>query len=227
MDELVKIYGREGATVYGVIWRYTQMESGKCTVSQARIGRRAGLSRKTVNKYIQLLIASGFIADETPGLKNRAHTYSMLIEPVIGIELRAGVTWRYTSVTQGDMKNSTVPKNGTVLKNKELKNHEKKPRKRTPNDDVTDAICEVCAIDVNLNGALIGKIRTELMAAGYNDEDVRAFGRWWHSDKWRHEQGPPTVFKLRERIAVVRTPEAAPSLAAELKASGYEFIEEA
>lgn len=99
MDDLVEVYNRECAAVYGAIWRFTQMKSGKCTASQTKIGKRIGLNRQTVNKHIQTLIADGYICDETPDIKHKSHVYSLLIEPSIGISM--GVRKEDTSSKEG------------------------------------------------------------------------------------------------------------------------------
>ena len=72
-------------------------------------------------------------------------------------------------------------------------------------DVLFDAIAEVCVADPVAAGSSIAKVKQALDKAGYSAEDVRAFGVWWWSDDWRKKRDvAPTVWQLRERIAIVR-----------------------
>jgi hypothetical protein len=75
-------------------------------------------------------------------------------------------------------------------------------------DLLFDAICEVCVIDpkVKGNGATVGKIKSALLESEppYTPDEVRKFGAWWNSDAWRCGKGPPTIWKLKEQIGIVR-----------------------
>jgi len=65
------------AAVYGLIWRYTQMNGNVCSVSMTRIGDLLGLDRRTILRSI-IILKSGpkpFIKDTTPALFNRPHRY--------------------------------------------------------------------------------------------------------------------------------------------------------
>jgi hypothetical protein len=76
-DELLKRYAPafEPAYVWGVVWRYCQMENGSCTASHDTIAARAKMSRRTIIKYLDKLIEDGYVEDLTPGLRNKPHTY--------------------------------------------------------------------------------------------------------------------------------------------------------
>lgn len=208
MDELVEAYNRECAAVYGAVFRFTKMESGKCSASQTKIGKRIGLKRPAVNKYIQILIKDGYILDETPDVKNKPHVYSLLIMPTIGIDMGVfqkntddgnGVSEENTTgVSQEDAK---IP--STKIEDQEDRKEEAPKRKRTPLDDMTDAICEVCQVDIDTAAPSVIKIRTVLVKAKYTAEDIIAFGKWWDSDSWRRAH-PPTIWQLKERIGIIR-----------------------
>lgn len=74
-DALVRKYGFETAYVWGKVWRYCQMDKGKCTASHETIAQRAGMSRRTLIDKLNILIKDGYIEDLTPDLKNKPHTY--------------------------------------------------------------------------------------------------------------------------------------------------------
>lgn len=104
-------YGLVGATVFGVVWRYSQMTDGVCRASQETLAQKTGQTRKTVNKYIGWLVDDGYLTDLTPDLKNRPHVYrdsGKVALEVKAIELgfsstgvTGGVTQSYSTVTGG------------------------------------------------------------------------------------------------------------------------------
>jgi DNA-binding Lrp family transcriptional regulator len=63
------------AAVFGVMWRFCQMESGECYASVQRIADRLGLSYKTVQRRIDILGGKGYLEDVTPHLRYSPHTY--------------------------------------------------------------------------------------------------------------------------------------------------------
>lgn len=72
-----KIYGFEGAYLWGRIRRLCQMGKGSFTISHEELGNRIGMSRRTVIKYLDRLIEDSYVEDLTPGVRNKAHTYSV------------------------------------------------------------------------------------------------------------------------------------------------------
>lgn len=69
IDSIRDKLGTIAAVVFGVIWRYCQMENGKCTASQNKIAERSGYSRSTALRSINKLIKNGYIRSETsPGI---------------------------------------------------------------------------------------------------------------------------------------------------------------
>ena len=64
------------AIVYGVVWRYCQMEDRVCRASLETIASRVGISRKTVERHINTLCAAGYLEDRTPDARNKPHTYA-------------------------------------------------------------------------------------------------------------------------------------------------------
>lgn len=75
-----------------------------------------------------------------------------------------------------------------------------------PRDLLFDAISEVCHVDPTTAGASIGNVKVALLKAKppYTPEEVRAFGVWHDSDKWRKDKGPPSLWALKEKIGLVR-----------------------
>lgn len=59
-DGMVEKYGLVVAAVWGKMWRYCQMRSRICEASQSRIAHELKLSRKTVNKSIDVLVEAGY-----------------------------------------------------------------------------------------------------------------------------------------------------------------------
>ncbi len=73
-----------------------------------------------------------------------------------------------------------------------------------------EILAEVTATDPNTSRSSIAKVAHELKDAGYTAEDVRDFEDWWWADDFRKDRGePPTLWKVRERIGVLRS-EAGP-----------------
>jgi hypothetical protein len=54
--------GYIGALVFGRVWRYCQMELGKCTASQGTIAKELHLSDRTVRIYLGALVKEGYLA---------------------------------------------------------------------------------------------------------------------------------------------------------------------
>lgn len=75
-------------------------------------------------------------------------------------------------------------------------------------DLLFDEIARVCKLDPATAGSSIAKVKQALVKAKppYTPEDVGLFERWWWGDKKMRER-PPTLWQLKERIGVIRTPE--------------------
>jgi biotin operon repressor len=88
-DTIAKEHGIITAAVYGKMWRYAQMKDGACKASQERLAGELGLTRQTINKHIETLIASGYIVDKTPTLAGAPHVYSVTKKADLSIYLTA------------------------------------------------------------------------------------------------------------------------------------------
>ncbi len=75
LDAVAGECGPVAALVWGAVWRYCRMGDGVCRASQARIARRAGLCRATVNRNLRKLVDAGYLAVVSDPL-GRTHTYA-------------------------------------------------------------------------------------------------------------------------------------------------------
>ena len=60
IDALVEELDLMPAIIYGVVWRYCQMEDRVCRASLETIASRVGISRKTVERHIKALCDAGY-----------------------------------------------------------------------------------------------------------------------------------------------------------------------
>jgi hypothetical protein len=93
LDVLVKEFGIVTASVYGIVWRYAQMEDKVCRASLEKIADRVNVSSKTAERHIKKLCASGYLEDLTPGIKNKPHIYIVTgkaeLDGVVSPEIRS------------------------------------------------------------------------------------------------------------------------------------------
>lgn len=74
-DILVEKYGLITASIYGVVWRYCQMERGHCNAKHSTIGERLGISGKSVQRYIKPLLDDGYLLHLNPEDTHKSHQY--------------------------------------------------------------------------------------------------------------------------------------------------------
>lgn len=76
-NTVVSQVGLTVAAVYGLIWRYSQMDEGVCCISADRMASLLAIDRRTVIRSIQVLKSGPepYISDLTPTLLNRPHRY--------------------------------------------------------------------------------------------------------------------------------------------------------
>ena len=75
-DTLVSELGLYTAVVYGVIWRYCQMQQHVCRASLDTLAARTGLCKRSIIRHIKILVENGYLADLTPDLKHAPHIYT-------------------------------------------------------------------------------------------------------------------------------------------------------
>ena len=68
--------------VLGKILRYSSMSKGKCTATKVRMCRELHIDDDTFDVRVEILEADGVLTDETPHLRNHAHTYTVHVERV-------------------------------------------------------------------------------------------------------------------------------------------------
>jgi len=221
-DQIVDKYGGTAGLIYGRIWRYTNGGDHDCTASIQRIATDLKLTPPTVRKYLALLVEGEEIEDLTPGQKHKAHRLNITRQMTLNLEVELGNAnedeGRKNFATSDDegRKNFATRTQNSLHKDilKDTKSNAdsdesasadaekpKKPRKR---DLLFDAVADVCCADPITSGSSIAKISRNLAKAGYTPEDVYEFKRWWNSDDWRRGKGAPTLWKLNERIAIVK-----------------------
>ena len=103
-DLLVTRYGLMTAAVWGKMWRYCQGKDGVCRAKLERIAKELNVSRMTIIRHIDTLVADGFMKDTTPNLKNRPHIYAdtgkVAMYNKFGMSVT--VTESYSRVTESD-----------------------------------------------------------------------------------------------------------------------------
>jgi hypothetical protein len=68
VDSIVHEHGLTVAAVFGRVWRYCQLPSGRCEASQPTIAKELGMGVRTVRDAVKLLCKSGYLkAESSPG----------------------------------------------------------------------------------------------------------------------------------------------------------------
>lgn len=89
IDSIVEEHGLVTAAVFGAMWRYCQMRDGVCRAPIKKIADRVQLNRVTVMRHVETLVASGYLKDLTPKMRNRPHVY--MDTGKAKIEIKVGV----------------------------------------------------------------------------------------------------------------------------------------
>ena len=63
------------AAIFGVVWRYCQMDKGLCNAAPDTMADKIGVSTKTVRRSLAVLVGKNLIQDLTPGRRNDTHEY--------------------------------------------------------------------------------------------------------------------------------------------------------
>lgn len=84
-DAISYTYGKSIDKVLGRVWRYAQM-NGTCQASRDTIALDVGLSEKTVERALALLVKDGYIRDHSKGLRNRPHSYTVIESAIIALD---------------------------------------------------------------------------------------------------------------------------------------------
>ena len=201
IDSLVEDVGIIAAAIFGRMWRFCQMENGVCHASIATIAAELHLSTRTVIRHSDNLVAKGYLKDLTPDLRNAPHIYADTGKAGLSISV-IGMTKSHSGYDKKSQHAMTKSHMKKEYKKEEDTSAEKTPRQRDP---LFDAIAEVCSADPATAGSSIAKVESALKKSEppYTPEEVRAFGaKWW---EWKDRTTPPTVWKLKEQIGIVRS----------------------
>jgi len=207
---LVREFGLVTAAVFGAVWRYCQMENRVCNASTRTIADDLGMEHGTVLRHIKKLCKAGYLRDETPGLRNKPHTYSDtgkvkitgLVEVATGAQ---DTTTGAQDTTTGAQDTTTGAQDTTTGVLNQLKRVSKRVSKkpfkesesRTQNKVLSEnrlfgiKLTEVCGYSgpefvVNSKLGDCAAAVVKLIEWGATVEQLDQFGRWW----WG--QTPPT-----------------------------------
>lgn len=86
VDSLAQQLGLIPAAIYGVIWRYCQMNSHTCYASQTAIAERLGLNRRTVIRNLEPLEDGGYIRCLNPNARLQGETKVYIVTNKVEIE---------------------------------------------------------------------------------------------------------------------------------------------
>lgn len=74
-DWITDKYGIVISSVFGRIWRYTQLDRGICQARLSTIASDLNLGYSTVQRSMKVLEDNNLVIDKTPTLRNCPHTY--------------------------------------------------------------------------------------------------------------------------------------------------------
>lgn len=215
--------GRMSVKIMGVVWDanlrsteklvllayadHAQHDGTRVYPSIESIAQKTGFSERTVQNATRSLEESGWLIPDGAG-KNGTNKWRIPVEGVnlLHPESPAGgespAPPGVNLTTQGGESPAPEP-----LINRQIKPSVKDSTKKRKPDPFFDAICEVCKIDPKIkgNGARVGKMKRTLSDAGYTAKDVLNFGKWWSGDEWRRKKGPPSIWTLPEKIAIIKS----------------------
>jgi len=87
IDEVADDVGFVAALVYGAVFRYAQMSSGRCTAAADTIAARINASAKTVRRHLKTLVKEEYLVDKTPKRRNAPHVYVLTDKAGITIHI--------------------------------------------------------------------------------------------------------------------------------------------
>jgi hypothetical protein len=88
IEALVGEFNFKTAYIWGIVWRYCQMENGTCSATHETIANRAGMSHRSAVDHIHRLIKAGYIEDLTPNVRHKSHIYCVAKgeEKILGMQ---------------------------------------------------------------------------------------------------------------------------------------------
>lgn len=166
-DLLVNRYSLITAAVWGVMWRFCQMENHVCQAALETIGERLGIDRSTVMRHIENLVADGWMEDKTPGLRNRPHTYADTGKLTMYNRWGMSVAQNNTDLPTVAQNNKSVAQNNTGVAENLLKKDSKRvSKKKVLGSEEVQKIVEAANKEVDeilrLSGLAAGRSWTKL-----------------------------------------------------------------
>ena len=92
VDSLSQELGLIKSAIYGVVWRYCQMNSKTCYASQKTIADRLGIKRETVNRNLKPLLTGGYIRCIASSVRHEPNVYIVTNK----VEIETGFTMKAT-----------------------------------------------------------------------------------------------------------------------------------
>ena len=181
--------GADALAVYMALISYADREQ-RCFPSYQTLANTVKLSRPTVVKAIAILKDAGLISVE-----HRQDTYGDPTSNVYTIlDAKGGKARLPPSKSPLPQVVKEIDQGGKGdLHEQEVINEKKFNNSFAPLSEqqaVFGAVAEVCKLDPALNAKSIGSAASKLVKGRYSAADVRVFGEWWVSDRWRKEHTP-------------------------------------
>jgi DnaD/phage-associated family protein len=125
-EALLKHYkDLQAPAVFGVVWRYCQMEDGVCKASLRTIADILDIDEVTVMRRLKVLCDDGFLIDTTPDLRNKPHVYAdaglVVMKSNIGVVESAS----HRNATASHRNTSASHRNATVSESQLIKDSNK------------------------------------------------------------------------------------------------------
>ena len=75
IDSITQEFDITTSAVFGMVWRYCQMERRVCDASIETIAQKLNISYLTALRHVKILVGAKYLKDQTPDLRNHPHTY--------------------------------------------------------------------------------------------------------------------------------------------------------
>jgi DNA-binding Lrp family transcriptional regulator len=181
--------------VFGVAWRFCQMEDGVCKASLRTIAAILNVSEATVMRRLEILCGDGYLIDLTPDLKNRPHVYSdsgqVVMKSALGASSKT-VSQRKVTVSGRKATVSQSQLNKDLNKDSNKEGGEPGPAKPKANDlpevvlfrEVTGFYPAKASFETVVSA--VGQVRGRL-GRDVSAEDLRPFYVAWCNRGWNKQ----------------------------------------
>lgn len=228
LDSVIEKVGIIPATVYGVIMRYARNGDGVCYASQATLGKKLGLSVKTIYTHEKILEAAGLIIRMESSGATIVWRLAIPQEAVLSFEneqaqdtqeelgdlSQGSVNFTEGSVNFTEGGRKILPRGSvnftdkdTVTK-KQLKEYPPEKEKAIPGKNlffIAKALSEVCGISFEINKKQIMAEAKALAGDGRVTPELilSTYGRGgaWYKKDWRGKKGQrPSLYEIRATL---------------------------